>query len=29
LGRSLQSVTQKRIKLGILNPFDGRRSNKP
>jgi hypothetical protein len=25
LGRSLQSVTQKRIKLGILNPFDGRR----
>jgi hypothetical protein len=25
LGRSLQSVTQKRIKLGIVNPFDGRR----
>jgi hypothetical protein len=25
LGRSLQSVTQKRIKLGVANPFDGRR----
>jgi hypothetical protein len=24
-GRSLQSVKQKRIKLGIANPFDGRR----
>jgi hypothetical protein len=25
LGRSLHSVTQKSIKLGIINPFDGRR----
>jgi hypothetical protein len=25
LGRSLQSVTQKRIKLGITNRFDGRK----
>jgi hypothetical protein len=25
LGRSVQSVTQKRIKLGLANSFDGRR----
>jgi hypothetical protein len=28
LRRSLQSVTQKRIKLGIANPFDGRKGGK-
>ena len=28
LGRSPQSVTQKRIQLGLANPFDGREGNR-
>jgi hypothetical protein len=28
LGRSLQLVTQKHIKLGGANPFDGRKTDK-
>jgi len=29
LGRPLQSVTQKRFKLGIANPLGGRRGHRP